>query len=140
MTFLDISFIRTLFVQPVLLGLEKRYQLSLVELGVPERVLAEPMSLIPYIDVHNWLEQIEQHINDPAYMLEIAPYLKFDNMGYLGDWFLSSPDLALAFRRINYGTSCLQSGASLHGEQSASSSSGATTTILPRGAEGFMTA
>ncbi|MCW8328497.1 AraC family transcriptional regulator [Photobacterium sp. SDRW27] len=118
MALLDISFIRTIFLQPVILGLEKRYQLTPAEFEIPERILAEPMSLLPYIDAHLWLESIEARVNDPAFIVEIAPYLRFNNMGYLGDWFLSSPDLALAFRRINYGTSCLQSGASFHGEQS----------------------
>lgn len=115
----DISFIRSIFMKPVSTGLEKRYGLKPKDLGIPSRILTEPMALIPFTDVHHWLVLIEEQVNDPAFMIEIVPYLKFDNMGYFGDWFLSSPDLALAFRRINYGTSCLQSGSAFHGEQSA---------------------
>ncbi|WP_233353343.1 AraC family transcriptional regulator [Photobacterium chitinilyticum] len=115
---LDISFIRSAFLQPVSAGITARFGLTPEGLGIPPQILAEPMTLVPFIDVQRWLELIELKSGDPAYMIEIAPYLKFDSMGYFGDWFLSSPDLALAFRRINYGTSCLQSGTSFHGEQS----------------------
>lgn len=115
---LDISFIRSIFMKPVSAGLKKRYGIVPEELSIPAKIVSEPMCLVPFIDVQGWMEVLEDRIGDPAYMVEIAEYLKFDNMGYFGDWFLSSPDLALAFRRINYGTSCLQSGVSFHGEQS----------------------
>lgn len=115
---LSTGFIRAVFLQPIFLGLEKKYRLTAATLGIPEKLLAEPMALIPTADFHHWLARITAQTQDPAWIIEIAPYLTFHNMGYLGDWFLSSPDLALAFRRINYGTSCLQSGAVFHGEQS----------------------
>ncbi|WP_299017974.1 AraC family transcriptional regulator [uncultured Photobacterium sp.] len=115
---LNISFIRSVFMQPVSSGLRKHYGLEPEDLGIPAKILAEPMCLVPFVDVQGWLEEVEHRVGDPAFMIEIGDELKFDNMGYFGDWFLSSPDLALAFRRINYGTSCLQSGVSFHGEQS----------------------
>ncbi|PSW00661.1 AraC family transcriptional regulator [Photobacterium lipolyticum] len=118
MAALDISFIRTVFLQPLLTGLEKHYGINHEQLGIPARILKEPMSLIPFSEVVGWLEHVEKLTGNPAFMINIANEIKFDKMGYLGEWFLSSPDLALAFRRINYGTSCLQSGATFHGEQS----------------------
>ncbi|UXI04456.1 AraC family transcriptional regulator [Photobacterium sp. TY1-4] len=115
---LHASFIRAAFLQPLFLGIEKHYRLSVTALGIPPKLLAEPMALIPALDFHRWLAAIAELTQDPAFIIRIAPQLTFGDMGYLGNWLLSSPDLALAFRRINYGTSCLQSGAGFHGEQS----------------------
>ncbi|HIF9063103.1 TPA: AraC family transcriptional regulator ligand-binding domain-containing protein [Photobacterium damselae] len=116
---IDTAFIRTLFFQPILNGLEKRYQLSPQHWDIPAKLLQEPMSLTPFLDMTAWLESAIKMTGDPNYLAKIADLVRFEQMGMLGEWFLSSPDLALAFRRINYGSSCLQSGATFHGEQSA---------------------
>ncbi|KJG19282.1 AraC family transcriptional regulator [Photobacterium iliopiscarium] len=115
---INIAFIRTTFLKPLELGLQKHYGIGLAELGIPAQLLKEPMSLIPFNDYLQWLEQIEELTNDPAYMIKIAADLTFENIGPIGKWYVTCPDLALAFRRINYGVSCLQGGASFHGQQS----------------------
>ncbi|MEH6534222.1 MAG: AraC family transcriptional regulator ligand-binding domain-containing protein [Photobacterium frigidiphilum] len=115
---IDIPFIRTTFLLPLIAGIEKHFGITSNDLGIPKRIIDEPMSLIPLSEIMIWLENIERKTNNPAYMIDIASELKFSNMGYIGEWFLSCPDLSLAFRRINYGTSCLQSGTTFHGEQS----------------------
>lgn len=115
---INIAFIRTAFLKPLEVGLHKHYGINFTDLGIPAQLLNEPMSLIPFNDYLYWLEKIETLTADPAYMIKIAPDLIFENIGTIGNWYVTSPDLALAFRRINYGISCLQGGASYHGEQS----------------------
>ncbi|KJG08370.1 AraC family transcriptional regulator [Photobacterium kishitanii] len=115
---INIAFIRTAFLKPLELGLQKKYGINLAELGIPTQLLKEPTSLIPFNDYLHWLERIETLTADPAYMIKIAADLTFENIGAIGNWYVTCPDLALAFRRINHGISCLQSGASYHGEQS----------------------
>ncbi|KLV05509.1 AraC family transcriptional regulator [Photobacterium aquae] len=114
----DAAFTRTLFLKPFLQAVNKQLGVDYTQLGIPASLAAEPMALVPYHDVNRWLEQIETELGDPSYVAKIAPWLKLDNMDRLGNWFLSTPELALSFRRINYGTSCLQSGATFHGELS----------------------
>ncbi|KJF86140.1 AraC family transcriptional regulator [Photobacterium phosphoreum] len=115
---INIAFIRTAYLKPLELGLQKHYGIRLTELGIPAQLLKEPTSLIPFNDYLHWLERIKMLTGDPAYMIKMATNLTFENIGPLGHWYVSCPDLALAFRRINYGISCLQGGASYHGEQS----------------------
>lgn len=115
-TLFDVSFIRSILIRPVIRALEKHYGITPHQLQLPDKLLNEPMSLIPFMDVNQWLEDIETLVEDPVYMAKLAPDLTFTQVDILGSWLLSTPDLALAFRRINYGTSCLQSGASFHGE------------------------
>lgn len=115
---LDIAFIRTLFIKPLDGAIQKHYGLSFQQLEIPDLLLQETMSLIPFNDYLSWLERIEYLCNDPAYMVKIAEEITFKNMGGFGEWYLSCPDLPLALRRINYGLSSLQSGASYHSELS----------------------
>ncbi|PSV26146.1 MULTISPECIES: AraC family transcriptional regulator [unclassified Photobacterium] len=115
---LDIAFIRTLFIKPLNSALIKHYDLSFSHLEVPDLLLKESMSLLPFNDYLAWLERIEQLTDDSAYMVKLAKEITFEQMGGLGEWYLSCPDLPLALRRINYGLSCLQSGASYHSELS----------------------
>ncbi|MEC6830856.1 AraC family transcriptional regulator ligand-binding domain-containing protein [Photobacterium toruni] len=115
---INVAFIRTAFLKPLEIGLQKRYGISFAELGIPSQLLKEPMSLIPFNDYLQWLERIEELTQDSAYMIKIAADITFENIGPIGNWYVTCPDLALAFRRINYGVSCLQGGASYHGQQS----------------------
>ncbi|PSU35635.1 AraC family transcriptional regulator [Photobacterium lutimaris] len=112
------AFVRSIFFQPFVRALQKHYGITLSELGVPPKLLEEPMTLVPYSDFNQWLEDLEHVIGNRAYLSKMAKDISFDNMDKLGGWFLSTPELALTFRRINYGTSCLQSGATFHGELS----------------------
>ncbi|GHA49480.1 helix-turn-helix domain-containing protein [Photobacterium aphoticum] len=115
----DIAFIRTLFMQPIIKALNKHYGLTLSDCTIPLSVFDGPMTLIPFVDVNTLLEDIETQVDDPAYLATLAPDLTFEHLeGGLGQWFLATPDLSLSFRRINYGTSCLQSGATFYGQQS----------------------
>ncbi|GAL02253.1 AraC-type DNA-binding domain-containing protein [Photobacterium aphoticum] len=115
----DIAFIRTLFIQPIIKAVQKHYGVSADHFSLPNGLLKGHMALIPFIDVNTLLEEIEREVGDPAYMAKLAPDLTFEHVERgLGQWLLSTPELALSFRRINYGTSCLQSGATFHGEQS----------------------
>ncbi|WP_318512946.1 AraC family transcriptional regulator [Photobacterium leiognathi] len=115
---LDIAFIRTLFIKPLDYAIQKHYGLSFQQLDIPELLIREGMSLIPFKDYLFWLDRIEELTNDPSYMITLADQMTFSSMGGLGEWYLSCPDLPLALRRINYGLSCLQSGASYHSELS----------------------
>ncbi|WP_341464321.1 AraC family transcriptional regulator ligand-binding domain-containing protein [Photobacterium carnosum] len=99
---INIAFIRTAFLKPLELGLQKHYGIGLAELGIPPQLLKEPMSLIPFNDYLQWLEKIEELTNDPAYMIKIATDLTFENIGPIGKWYVTCPDLALAFRRIMF--------------------------------------
>ncbi|PSW09834.1 AraC family transcriptional regulator [Photobacterium rosenbergii] len=112
------AFVRSIFFQPFVRALDKHYGISLSDIGVPRKLLEEPMTLVPFSDLNQKMEQLEQLIGNPAYLCKMAKDISFDNMDKLGQWFLSTPELALTFRRINYGTSCLQSGATFHGELS----------------------
>lgn len=114
----DLSFIRITYLQIVLNAVRKHYGITTQQIGIPDSLMNEPMALVPFNDFMAWLEKIAALSGDPAYMLKLAPDLCFSQMGSLGEWYLSSPDLALAVRRINYGVSCLHSGATYHGEQS----------------------
>lgn len=112
------AFTRAIFLQPLLKALNRHYSLSPAQLDIPEVLYREPMRLIPFSDINRWLENMERQTGDPAFMVKLAEDLTFREMDRLGEWFLSSPELALSFRRINYGTSCLQAGATFYGEQS----------------------
>lgn len=115
---LNLSFIRGLLLIPVLNGLKEIYNVELSESTIPSSVLDNPMNLIPVTEVQQWFELIEKQTNDPLFMIKIANYMQLDQLGVVGNWFAASPDFSLAFRRINYGISHLQSGASFYGSQS----------------------
>ncbi|OAN11203.1 AraC family transcriptional regulator [Photobacterium jeanii] len=114
----NLSFIRVNYAQVVFDAIRKHFAITAADLGVPTSLLSEPKALVPFDDFIGWFEQAEQRAQDANFMVKLAPSICFSEMGTFGEWYLSSPDLALAVRRINYGTSCLQSGASYHGEQS----------------------
>ncbi|WP_331254252.1 hypothetical protein [Photobacterium damselae] len=88
---IDTAFIRTLFFQPILNGLEKRYQLAPQDWDIPSKLLQEPMSLTPFLDMTAWLESAINMTGDPNYLAKIADLVRFEQMGMLGEWFLSSP-------------------------------------------------
>ncbi|WP_144211547.1 AraC family transcriptional regulator [Shewanella donghaensis] len=115
----DMSFIRVCCIKPLLLGIEKVYGIKSESLGIPIRLLDEPMALIPFTEVADWFIKIEQLTGEQDFMLKLQSYLNFNQIGPLGNWFLSTPDLALSFRRINYAIASFQSGASYYGIQSS---------------------
>ncbi|WEM45192.1 helix-turn-helix domain-containing protein (plasmid) [Photobacterium sp. DA100] len=112
------AFVRSIFFKPFIRALDKHYGITPDDLGVPLKLLNEPMTLVPFSDLNQKMAELEAVLGDQAYLSRMARDLNFSNMDHLGEWFLSTPELALSFRRINYGTSCLQSGASFHGELS----------------------
>lgn len=78
------------------------------------------MTLIPCSEVSKWFHNIETTSGDPDFMFNLSKYVHFDRLGSLGQWFLSAHDLTLAFRRFNYGMSCVQSGAYFYAAQNGS--------------------
>ncbi|UPW17653.1 AraC family transcriptional regulator [Agarivorans sp. TSD2052] len=114
----NISFIRLNFIKPIIDGLKAEYGISSQDLGIPDKLLEEPLSLVPQTMCNHWLELAERLSEDPLFMLKLSPYLRFENIQHFNNWVYYTPDLAITFRRINYGTSCLQSGCTFHGLQS----------------------
>ncbi|WP_411992171.1 helix-turn-helix domain-containing protein [Agarivorans sp. DSG3-1] len=115
---INISFIRLNFIKPIIDGLQAEFAITSQDLGIPNKLLEEPLSIIPVTILNRWLEKAEQLTNDPLFMLKLADYLRFENIQYFSNWVYFTPDLAITFRRVNYGTSCLQSGSTFHGLQS----------------------
>ena len=115
---LNTAFIRCCYILPVLKGVEAHYGIKAQAFGVPDLLLQEAMTLIPYTEVSTWFEQIEVLTGDADFMLKIRPHLSLSHLEVPGNWFLSAPDLAISFRRINHGICCFQSGASYYAQQS----------------------
>ncbi|GIU51027.1 MULTISPECIES: helix-turn-helix transcriptional regulator [Shewanella] len=114
----DVSFIRVCCILPVLKGVQEHFKISHKDLSIPESLLNEPMTLIPFTEVSKWLSKIEQLSNSQDYMLTIQNDLKVSRFNMPNNWFLATPDLAITFRRINYAMACFHSGASYYGAQS----------------------
>lgn len=115
---ITLSFIRSLFLTPILDGAKKHYGINDADLCLPIEIYKNPMNLIPTSQVNLWFEQLAQHTKDPLYLLTISDCLSMQHLGMIGSWFTSSPDFVVSFRRINYGISNFQSGASFFGNQS----------------------
>ena len=114
----NVSFIRVCCVIPVLQGIERHYQITHSDLSIPDNLIKEPMTLIPFSEVAMWLNKIELLTGDSDYMLKIQNYLDISRFNMPNNWFLATPDLAITFRRINYAMACFHSGASYYGAQS----------------------
>ncbi|WP_199437957.1 AraC family transcriptional regulator [Vibrio owensii] len=95
-----------------------KYNLSSDELGIPASVFHNPMGLIPLRAVSEWYRRIEERSNDPDVVLNLSRDIELQKLGPVGRWLFSGNDLASTIRRVNYGTSNLQSGAFFAGEQS----------------------
>ncbi|WP_299802823.1 AraC family transcriptional regulator [uncultured Shewanella sp.] len=115
---LNTAFIRSCYISPVLEGVEAHYGVQAEALGIPKLLLQDRMTLIPFTQVSKWFEQIESLTGDADYMVKIQSYLTLANLEVPGNWFLSAPDLAISFRRINHGICSFQSGASYYAQQS----------------------
>ena len=116
-SFSSLSFMRSIAIEEIHNKIYKYYGISPTSLGIPEGVFDNSMTLIPCSEVAKWFETIEQLSNDADFMLILSKYVRLERLGSLGEWFLSAHDLALTFRRFNYGMSCLQSGAHFYGVQ-----------------------
>ncbi|KPZ69465.1 Helix-turn-helix domain protein [Shewanella sp. P1-14-1] len=114
----EVSFIRVCCILPVLKGVEAHYGITAKDLSIPQSLLNEPMTLIPFSEVSMWLSKIEQLSNVQDYMLTLQHYLTVNQFNMPNNWFLATPDLAITFRRINYAMACFHSGASYYGAQS----------------------
>ncbi|GIU40189.1 hypothetical protein TUM4438_00790 [Shewanella sairae] len=115
---LNTAFIRCCYILPIFNGIKAHYGIKSNALGVPDLLLQDPMMLIPFTEVSKWLEQIETLTGDADFMLNIRSHLTLDSLEVPANWFLSAPDLAISFRRINHGVCCFQSGASYYAQQS----------------------
>lgn len=115
---MEMAFTRTLMVKPVLEGVERSFGLTPQALGIPARLLAEPMSCVPMPDLGHWYQAIEALSGDPLFMLRALEGQAIESLGPVGEWFVSAPDLATTLRRVNYSSSALQSGLSAYGAQS----------------------
>lgn len=114
----NVSFIRVCCVLPVLQGVEDRYNITHKDLSIPDSLMLEPMTLLPFSEVAMWLTKIELLTGDSDYMLNIQEYLDIGRFNLPNNWFLATPDLAITFRRVNYAMACFHSGASYYGAQS----------------------
>ncbi|WP_076413367.1 AraC family transcriptional regulator [Shewanella sp. UCD-KL12] len=112
------SFIRSCYLHSFFLGIEQRYAITPHTLSIPQSLIDEPMSLIPFSELSRWIEQIEVLTQDENMMVKIADYLCFSKLDIPGINFLGGPDLAMSVRRINYAISSFHSGASYYVIQS----------------------
>jgi AraC-like DNA-binding protein len=106
------------YVLPLLLGVKNKFNIELSDLNIPKNLLAEPLALVPYSVVAKWLVTLGKLTKDDAYLIDIASELSLQHLQESNNWFLSSPDMGITFRRINYGINCFQSGASYYASQS----------------------
>ncbi|BBM67040.1 COG2207 AraC-type DNA-binding domain-containing proteins [Vibrio sp. B1REV9] len=95
-----------------------KYNLQSEDLGIPDSVFHNPMTLIPLTAVSEWYRRIEQLSQDPDVILNISRGVDLNKLGPVGRWLFSGNDLSSTIRRVNYGVSNLQSGAFFAGAQS----------------------
>ncbi len=115
---MEMAFTRTLMVKPVLEGVERAFGLTAQQLGIPTRLLAEPMSCVPMPDLSQWYQTIETLTGDALFMLRALEGQSIESLGVVGAWYVAAPDLATTLRRVNYSSNALQSGLSAYGAQS----------------------
>ncbi|NRD72286.1 helix-turn-helix domain-containing protein [Shewanella sp. VB17] len=113
------SFIRVCYLKPLFDGMEHVFGISYRELHIPDALIQEPMALIPFSQVGQWLTQLADISQCPCYMVKLNQYLNFDLLGINGIDPLATPNLAMTIRKINYGIVSLHSGASYYVSQSA---------------------
>ncbi|QLE87390.1 AraC family transcriptional regulator [Shewanella sp. Scap07] len=113
----DIAFIRMNYVNIVLSAAFEQFQLEPNDLGIPNALYKDPMALVPMGDYLAWLEQLSVQCGE-NYLGDIAQSLNLSEMNMPADWFMSAPDFAISLRRINYGITAFQSGASYYVIQS----------------------
>jgi len=91
----------------------KKYRLGEGELGIPEEVFQNPMTLIPISEVNYWYQRLEQCTQNPDIVLDSMIGQDISRIGALSHWLLSGFDFASTIRRLNYGLNSLQNGAFL---------------------------
>ncbi|WP_299797732.1 AraC family transcriptional regulator [uncultured Shewanella sp.] len=100
--------------KPIFDGVEQVYGFNHRALSIPDTLMSEPMALIPFTEFAAWLTRLSLLTQDPAYMAKLGQQLNFARLDIDGIDLLSTPDLAMSIRRINYGIVSLQSGASYY--------------------------
>ncbi|MBY5993454.1 AraC family transcriptional regulator [Ferrimonas balearica] len=115
---MELAFARTMMLLPLLEGAERAFGITPAQLGIPDALLAEPMSLVPLPDVNAWYLALERLSGDPCFVVRALEGVSLAQIGPLAEWFVAAPDLATTLRRINYSSSALQSGLSAYGAQS----------------------
>ncbi|MDF2155350.1 helix-turn-helix domain-containing protein [Vibrio sp. CAU 1672] len=115
-----IRFIRALGIVNVHRNARAHYQLPEGALGIPDSVFHNPMNLIPMPELNKWYMKLEENSQDPDVYLNMSRHVELQQIGPIGRWLYSGEDLASTIRRVNYGMSNIQSGATLAGAQSGS--------------------
>ncbi|MCW8335453.1 helix-turn-helix domain-containing protein [Vibrio sp. SCSIO 43135] len=95
----------------------KKYRINPDQLSLAPSVFRSPMTLIPVSELNLLFRELETLSGDPDYIINMITELKMFELGAIGRWMFSGHDLASTIRRINYGSSCLQSGAYMAGSQ-----------------------
>lgn len=113
----SVRFIRSIGILNIHNAARHRYQLSSGELGIAESVFSSSMTLIPLSDLNKWYRNLELATSEPDIILKMSRDIEIGRLGTISRWLLSGYDLASMIRRVNYGLSCLQSGAFLAGAQ-----------------------
>ncbi|QQX82411.1 helix-turn-helix domain-containing protein [Shewanella sp. KX20019] len=115
---MDTAFIRSSYIAAVFRGVKAHYGIGLNDLSIPAALFEEQMALIPFSEASKWFTQLEVLTGEADYMVKIQQYLDISTLEIPGNWFLSAPDLAMCFRRINIGICSFHSGASYYALQS----------------------
>lgn len=109
-------FVRAMGIRGLTDGLRATYGITPEQLGLPASVFEHPMTLIPVSVLNQYYENIEQVTGDPDAVLNLVSKLNIEQLGSISRWFFSGHELASTIRRINFGITCIQSGAYLSGE------------------------
>ncbi|PCD89205.1 Helix-turn-helix domain protein [Vibrio mediterranei] len=114
--FENVHFVRAMGIAGLVGNLHKTYGVRPEELGIPAKALEFPMTLIPVSVLNQFYENIELITGDQDAVLNLVSQMSIDRLGSMSRWFFSGHDLASTIRRINFGITCIQSGAFLSGE------------------------
>ncbi|ELR8728553.1 helix-turn-helix domain-containing protein [Vibrio vulnificus] len=112
----SVRFIRAISIVNLYFNAKQMYGLDSEQLVIPHSVFKQPMNLIPLSEVNRMYAQLEQ-VTEPDFILNLTSGVDIAKFGAVGRWLFSGHDLSTTIRRINYGVSCLQSGAFLAGAQ-----------------------
>ncbi|WP_171052243.1 AraC family transcriptional regulator [Vibrio sp. Hep-1b-8] len=115
-----VRFIRAIGIMNIHHEARRRYNIGSGELGIPEDIFNNPMTLIPISVVNEWYSRLERLTGNPDVILDLARDHEVSRAGAISHWLLSGSDFASTIRRLNYGLSSLQNGAFLSASISGS--------------------
>ncbi|MGF1750158.1 MULTISPECIES: helix-turn-helix domain-containing protein [Vibrio] len=114
--FENVHFVRAIAIKGLMEGLYATYGVKTAVFGIPSSVFDSSMTLIPVSVLNHYYENIEAVTGDPDAVLNLVRRGNLEQLGSISRWFFSGHDLASAIRRINFGVTCIQSGAFFRGE------------------------